>query len=302
MKLVHLNESQKNNQYFYQFCSMFNIPNLLTAGNLLLGVFSIFLALQGRLDLASYCLFLAMILDFFDGFAARLMKKQSELGKQLDSLADMVSFGVAPGALVFILLIVASAIQQTGLSAGELLYPSLGGSLKSLIDVYFECLIYGATQDSAIAFHGWTLVLPFVGFFVPFFSLFRLAKFNIDTRQSEQFIGLPTPANTIFFTGITLTFWFGLKTEGIGGILAELFVREQILMTLVVLFSVLLITEIPLIALKFKSFAFKSNIFRYMILAISVVLIITLRQFALTFIVLLYLLLSIAQNYFIKKH
>jgi CDP-diacylglycerol--serine O-phosphatidyltransferase len=281
---------------------MFGIPNLLTAGNLLLGVFSIFLTLQGRIDLASYCLFLAMLLDFLDGFAARFMKKHSELGKQLDSLADMVSFGVAPGALVFVLLIVASAIQQTGLSAVELLSPYLGGSLKSLIEVYFECLIYGANQENNIVFYGWSLVLPFVSFFIPFFSLFRLAKFNIDTRQSEQFLGLPTPANTIFLTGMALTFWFGLKTEGIGGILAELFVREQILTTIVVFFSVLLISEIPLIALKFKSFELKSNIFRYVLLAFSLVLIIALRQFALTFIVILYLLLSIAQNYFIKNH
>lgn len=280
---------------------MFSIPNLLTSGNLLAGILSILFSLQGRIDIAVYCLLISMTLDFFDGFLARLLKQHSELGKQLDSLADMVSFGVAPGVLVFVLFIVSGATQLTGLLAEELLYPMIGTSLKSLIDLYFKHLIYGPEAGDVFVFKGWTMVLPFVAILIPFFSLFRLAKFNLDKRQSEQFIGLPTPANTLFFMGIALTLWFGLKSETIGAILAEILVGEQVLMTLVVLFSFLLIAELPLIALKFKNFEIQQNWDKYILLVGGALIVVLLRQFALTFIVLLYLILSIIRFFFNKS-
>jgi CDP-diacylglycerol--serine O-phosphatidyltransferase len=279
---------------------MFKLPNLLTAGNLLCGIAAIFVALQGRLDLAVYFLIFSMLLDFLDGFVARLLNQQGELGKQLDSLADMVSFGVAPGAITFILLIVSSAIELTGSLAGSMLMPTMGESVKHLVELYFKHLLYAPDASDRIVFYGWTLVLPFVSLLIPFFSLFRLAKFNLDTRQSEQFIGLPTPANTLFILGIALTLWFGYQSETVGAVLAEILVREQILMSLVVLFSVLLISEIPLIALKFKSFSFKENWEKFALLAGSLLMILTLRQFALSFIVLLYLVLSTI-HYYIQK-
>jgi CDP-diacylglycerol--serine O-phosphatidyltransferase len=280
---------------------MFSIPNILTSGNLLAGILSILFSLQGRIDIAVYCLLVSMTLDFFDGFLARLLKQHSELGKQLDSLADMVSFGVAPGVLVFVLFIVSGAMQLTGLLAEELLYPMLGTSLKSLIDLYFKHLIYGPEVGDVFIFQGWPLVLPIVAILIPFFSLFRLAKFNLDKRQSEQFIGLPTPANTLFFMGIALTLWFGLKSESIGAILAEILVGEQVLMTLVVLFSFLLIAELPLIALKFKNFEFQQNWDKYVLLVGGALIVVLLRQFALTFIVLLYIVLSIIRFFFNKS-
>jgi CDP-diacylglycerol--serine O-phosphatidyltransferase len=279
---------------------MFRLPNLLTAGNLLCGIVAIIFTLQGRLDLAVYLLLLGMFFDFLDGFVARLLNQQGELGKQLDSLADMVSFGVAPGIIAFVLFIISGAVQLTGSLAASLYLPTMGESVKNLIELYFKHLLYGQEPSDLILFHGWTLVLPFVSLFIPFFSLFRLAKFNLDTRQSEQFIGLPTPANTLFILGITLTLWFGFQSESIGTLLAEILLREQILMTLLVIFSFLLIAEIPLIALKFKSFSPKKNWEKFALLVGSLILIIALKQFALSFIVLLYLILSTI-HYFIQK-
>lgn len=279
---------------------MFTIPNFLTAFNLMCGVVSILFTLYGRIDFGVYFLVFAMIFDFLDGFVARLTKKQGEMGKQLDSLSDMVSFGVAPGVLVFVLLIVASAVQLTGSLATCLHGATMGESINNLIQLYFSHLAGNALPKDFIEFHGWTLVLPFVSLFIPFFSLFRLAKFNLDTRQSDSFIGVPTPANALFFMGIALILWFGYGSEGIGAVLAEVLIREQVLMTLVVLFSVLLIAEIPLIALKFKDYSLANNWDKYALLLAGLILIISMPQFALSFIVLLYLILS-TLRFFISK-
>lgn len=287
-------------QNFYQLCAMFSIPNILTAGNLLCGCLSILFTLQGRLDLAAYLIFIAMLLDFLDGFAARLLNKQGELGKQLDSLADMVSFGAAPGIIVFVLLIVSGAVSVHGSLADVLTGDSMGSSMKMLIDQYFSALIYGNPEGLASTFYGWNLMLPFLALLIPFFSLFRLAKFNLDTRQSEHFIGLPTPANTLFFVAIALTLWFGFGTQGYPALLAEILLREGVLSTLIVIFSVMLITELPLIALKFKDFSFKNNANKYILIGLSITLMLLLSVFALPFIVLLYLTISLI-SFFVTK-
>ncbi len=279
---------------------MFTLPNFLTAGNLLCGIMSIMVSLNGRLDLGVLFLIIAMILDFLDGFVARMLNQQAEIGKQLDSLADMVSFGVAPGVLVFVMFIVSSAVQISGSLAQTLVYPTMGSSMSNLIDLYFDNLLVDQEAGGQVFFQGWSILLPFVSLFIPFFSMFRLAKFNLDTRQSDQFIGLPTPANAMFFMGITLTLWYGFGSDGIGAVLAEVLIREQVLMTLVVVFSAMLIAELPLISLKFKTFDFQKNWDRYTLLISGLLLIILLQYFALSFIVLLYLLLSILR-FFISK-
>jgi CDP-diacylglycerol--serine O-phosphatidyltransferase len=279
---------------------MFSLPNILTAGNLLCGSTSILFALQGRLDLAAYMLIFAMVLDFFDGFAARLLNKQGELGKQLDSLADMVSFGAAPGVITFVLFIVSGAVSVNGSLAEVMLGDRMGGNVKLLIDQYFETLLSGVSETQLVQFNAWTLILPFVSLFIPFFSLFRLAKFNLDTRQSTHFIGLPTPANTLFFISIALTLWFGFGTEGFPGLLAEILMREGVLSTLVVIFSVMLIAEVPLISLKFKGFDFQGNLDKYVLIALSITLILLFGVFALPFIVLLYLAISFIR-FFVTK-
>ena len=142
-----------------------NIPNLITLGNLTCGLLSILFAFEGNLALAGGLIFYGAILDFFDGFAARLLKVNSEIGKQLDSMADMVTFGVAPGILMYQLIAMTNE-NQLGISH--------------------------------------ELTISLIAFLIPIFSAIRLAKFNIDTRQISSFIGLPTPAAAIFIASLPI--------------------------------------------------------------------------------------------------
>jgi CDP-diacylglycerol--serine O-phosphatidyltransferase len=193
------------------------IPGSLTLLNLALGCAGIYLSFSNQSNWIAICLVGAAVLDFFDGFVARLVNATSEWGKQLDSLADVVTFGVLPGFLMLHLLTITCA--DAGL-------PS------------------------------W---LAFVSFGIPLLSAARLAKFNIDTRQSDQFIGLPTPANALFFLSLYL---FLLPTSGDWD--AKLL--SLLLIGIILLFSWLLMAEIPLIALKFKTFSWSSNQMRYLLI------------------------------------
>jgi CDP-diacylglycerol--serine O-phosphatidyltransferase len=233
------------------------IPNLLTAGNLIGGILAIIFALTGDLALAPYCILAAALFDFLDGFVARLLKVQSELGKQLDSLADMVTFGVAPGILMLMIL---------------------NRSLSSINPDY--------------VFLSWFALI------IPVFALFRLAKFNLDARQSDSFIGLPTPAMTLFFTSIVLiipaqeSIKLGRDISQMEGILLS----PYFLFPSIVLMSILMVSELPLFALKFKHFKFKDNELRYTFLTISIILLATLFVWALPIIILLYIILSVINN------
>jgi len=168
------------------------IPNLLTAGNLVGGIIAIIFTLTGRIDLAPWCIFASAIFDFLDGFAARLLKVQNELGKQLDSLADMVTFGVAPGIMVYHLL--------------------LGRGNTSFLGMvtYKNYVGFGFEDETLKTIIEW---LPYIAFLIPVFALFRLAKFNLDTRQTSSFIGLPTPAMTLFFAVIPLLVLSGVESD-----------------------------------------------------------------------------------------
>ncbi|MDR0698548.1 MAG: CDP-diacylglycerol--serine O-phosphatidyltransferase [Tannerella sp.] len=176
-----------------------SIPNILTVGNLFCGCVAIVLAINGDITTATYFIFASAILDFFDGFVARLLKAQSLLGLQLDSLADMVSFGVAPSAIVFYIL--------------------------SVSQIHVTAEIPAFT--------------PFLAFFIAVFSALRLAKFNIDKRQTTGFIGLPTPASTLFFCGLT---YFNMFTV----------TGFYVLLTLIPVFCFLLVCELPMFSLKIK--------------------------------------------------
>jgi CDP-diacylglycerol--serine O-phosphatidyltransferase len=279
---------------------MFVLPNLLTAGNLLCGVLAILFALTGRIDLAPWLVMIAAALDFFDGFLARKMGLSSELGKQLDSLADMVTFGVVPGIVCFILLIINGAhevVQASfGPDASPYLYDSFGQSIHQLITIYFADLTGNPLDYAPFHFSGWYLFSPFVALFIPFFSLFRLAKFNIDTRQTDKFLGLPTPANTLFFISLPLMLWDAWGETGWKHTLIHTLLKEEILSSFIVLFSVLLITEIPLIALKFKDFTWKNNRMRFILIGLSVVAIALLSFRAIPVIMFLYLGLSMVDN------
>jgi len=239
------------------------IPNLLTAGNLVGGILAIIFSITGKIEWAPYCIFTSAIFDFLDGFVARLLKVQSELGKQLDSLADMVTFGVAPGIMVMVML---------------------------------SSWLPSQHSFSFLSFENNTELMGF-GFIIPVFALFRLAKFNLDTRQTSSFIGLPTPAMTLFFAAIPILVISGSQSDVVWEQnLASILINPYFLITSTVLLSIMMVVELPLFALKFKGFKWKGNQLRFIFLTISIGLFATLFFWSIPIIIILYLFLSIINN------
>lgn len=227
-----------------------HIPNAITSLNLASGCIAIVFAFQGDYTLAAYLIALAAIFDFLDGFAARLLKAYSPIGKELDSLADVVSFGVAPGMMVF----------------------------QYLTELTSE------TNGSPY--------LAYLAFLIPVFSALRLAKFNIDERQTSSFIGLPTPANAIFWAfGIASSFTWALDTT----------IDPLIVVAGIGLFSWLLVCNLPMFALKFKHYGWKGNRLRYYFLAGCIILLIVLGMNGLSACILWYICLSLFTSISDKK-
>jgi CDP-diacylglycerol--serine O-phosphatidyltransferase len=266
--------------------SMFNIPNLFTASNMLCGILAILLSVSGRIDLAPFAIYLGAILDFFDGFLARKLNQQGELGKQMDSLADMITFGVAPGVMMMVLL--ASVLNPT-INTGN------GTPLDWSVQISFALWIENIMTGKSFSF------LPFLALIIPFFSIFRLAKFNIDTRQSDSFIGLNTPANTIFFTSFPLLCFYYQGDHSFAGELVRTIVTPSILVPLIILMSLLLVSEIPFFSFKFKHFKWKGNELRFLFLITCGILIPTILVWSIPIIILLYIILSVVENLFIKN-
>lgn len=279
---------------------MFTIANILTGFNLLFGVSSIILTFSGRLEWAVIAIMVGALCDFLDGFVARLMKQQGELGKQLDSLADMVTFGVAPGLIVFVLLILSGAWDIIIASDGQLnelwVEGTMGFSVQLWIQVFLNDLVGNNSPFLPSHFYGWYKVMPFFALLIPFMSMFRLAKFNLDERQATGFIGLPTPANSLFFASFALMLWDGFGEESWKTVVSMTLIKDQILLTFVVVFSILLVAEIPLFALKFVNFKWQGNQIRYIFLLLSLIAILALWVWAIPVIVLMYLLLSVINN------
>jgi len=220
-----------------------NIPNGFTLLNLLSGVIGIVWVLQGNILSGAYFIIISAVFDFIDGFAARILKVPSEIGKQLDSLADLVSFGVLPGLILYKM-----AEVQSGLE--------------------------------------W---LPYFTLIVPLLSAYRLAKFNLDTRQSDQFIGLPTPANALFISTLP---YLAISIPQIG-----FWLNVPIVLVVVAwIMAILLVIEIPLIALKFKNFSFGANVFRYVLIGIGVLFIAFFGLAGIPWIILAYIGLSLIEN------
>ncbi len=235
-----------------------HLPNAVTCLNLLCGCLALTNIFAGRLDVGAYFVAAAAVADFADGLLARALRVSSAIGKDLDSLADMVSFGVVPGAMLFGLL----------------------GQAAQLVGDFSE----GATP---IGFWFW---LPYVGFLVTIFSALRLAKFNNDTRQTTSFIGLPTPACTLVVASLPLILshdQFGLK---------DIILNPWFLLGLTVLLSGLLVAELPLFALKFKNLSWGDNRRRFLFLLLAAGLLLGLRAAAVPLIVLLYVLLSVPKT------
>lgn len=260
---------------------MFNIPNLFTAANLISGCLAILFAVSGRIDLAPFAIFAGAFFDFLDGFLARKLHVSSEMGKQLDSLADMVTFGVAPGVIMMGVLVAVHPEFSENLASDN-----------SSISHWLNGLLNGEHQ----------VYLPFTGLIIPFFSLFRLAKFNLDTRQTESFIGVPTPATTLFFMSFPLALVYMPPT---GDTMIEIYqaiFNPFLLVGVILIMSLLLVSEIPLFSLKVKGFGWKENRVRYTFLLISLIFILLFHAWSLALIVFLYLLLSMIENTITKKN
>jgi CDP-diacylglycerol--serine O-phosphatidyltransferase len=220
-----------------------HIPNFITCLNLFSGCIAVLLAFKGNYTGAFVAILVAAVFDFFDGFAARMLKAYSPMGKELDSLADMVSFGFAPGMIIFSLLTEANINE-------------------------------------------W---LPYLAFIIPIFSALRLAKFNIDERQTSSFIGMPTPANAIFWAAMSFSF------------APFLVANVWIFIALTILFSYLLVAEIPMFALKVKNLAWKENQIQYVFLIVTIFLLAVFQLNAFAPIIAWYIFLSIITAFITKK-
>lgn len=233
-----------------------HIPNAITCCNLLCGCLAIVQTFEGNLVWAAYLVGLAAIFDFFDGFVARLLNVTSPIGKDLDSLADMVTFGAVPGFLMFQYLI----------------------ALESFSSQY----------NFIIKQYSW---INYIAFLMIVFSAIRLAKFNNDTRQSESFVGVPTPANAIFWCSILF----------LDQSLTSSIITPYSVIVGIIVASFLLIAEIPLFALKFKHFGWKDNEIRYTFLGLSLLLLVALQFVGIPLIIILYIVMSIINNMIKKK-
>lgn len=237
------------------------IPNFITALNILCGSIAVLFAVSGNLILAAVFVFLGIFFDFFDGFAARSLNAQSEVGLQLDSLADVITSGLVPGIVMF-----------------QLMNLAFVGNMQTLTDVFSG--------------QGWNVglknYLPLLGLLIVVASGYRLAKFNVDTRQTSGFIGLPTPANALLILSLPLILEYQYSEMA-----EDIISNKWVLIGLTVVSCILLNAEIPLFALKFKTWDFKSNAVRYVFLALCVVLLIWLKFLAIPLIILLYIVLSL---------
>ncbi|WP_299769977.1 CDP-alcohol phosphatidyltransferase family protein [uncultured Dokdonia sp.] len=228
------------------------IPNALTMGNLLSGCIAMLFAVHDQMEYVAIFVALGIFFDFFDGFFARLLKVQSEVGLQLDSLADMVTSGVVPGVVMYQLLLDATDIP------------------------------WGASLD---AYH---FNIAYIGFIITLASAYRLAKFNVDDRQTNSFIGLPTPANTLFIISIPLILIYGEYAFA-----KAVFTNPYVLIGIAITSCYMLNAEIHLFALKFKTWSFGENKVRYLFILASILLLIFLKYLAIPLLIVLYVLLSL---------
>lgn len=240
-----------------------HIPNTITLLNLLAGLLALIHAFNGNYNEAFSLVCLGIFFDYWDGFFARIWKVQSPIGLQLDSLADMVTSGVVPGLVMY----------------------------KMLADIQENQSQYNLTEDTY-----YMGVVPYLGFLITLASCYRLAKFNIDTRQTDSFIGLPTPANALLIMSIPMI-QFHSEFEW----LVDFLSNPYVLVGVTVLSSYLLNAEIPLFSLKVKSFSWEKYKIQVVFLIISLILIVLLEFIAIPIIILLYVILSVLNNMIHKK-
>ena len=223
-----------------------HIPNTITCLNLISGCIATYWAFLGDYELALLFIVIGAVFDFFDGMSARLLHVSSPIGKELDSLADCITFGFAPSAIVFSFL----------------------NSQLSIVNFQF---------------------MPYLAFIMAAFSALRLAKFNLDERQAMGFIGLPTPANALFW---------GSLIVGLGDEIATLPYAPWIVIAMVFITSWLLVSEIPMFALKFKTWGWKGNEVKYIFLLTCIPLLLLLGVSGLAAIIAWYVTLSAINAHF----
>jgi CDP-diacylglycerol--serine O-phosphatidyltransferase len=224
-----------------------HIPNTITCLNLISGCIATYWAFQGDYQIALLFIVIGAVFDFFDGMTARLLHVSSPIGKELDSLADDITFGFAPSAIIF------SFLQSTTAAANSTLY-----TLHS--------------------------TLPYLAFIMAAFSALRLAKFNLDERQALGFIGLPTPANALFW---------GALIVGLGDKIATLPYAPWLVLATMLVSSWLLVSEIPMFALKFKTWGWQGNQVKYLFLLSCIPLLLLLGISGIAAIIAWYILLSV---------
>tara|TARA_R110001583_G_scaffold41445_1_gene131900 strand:- start:166 stop:897 length:732 start_codon:yes stop_codon:yes gene_type:complete len=237
-----------------------HIPNIFTLLNLLSGTIAVIYAVNNDLVTAAYLVFLGIFFDFFDGFFARLLDVQGELGKQLDSLADVVTSGLVPGIVLFQLF-----------------------QAKNLIVVETTEIVTWESENFEF--------LPFFGLLVTLAAAYRLAKFNIDERQTSSFIGLPTPAAALVVLSLPLILEF--SSIDVATTLIE---NNWFLMVLTLLLCYLMNAEIPLFSLKFKDYSWKNNKVKFVFILVTLLLIVLFQFVAIPIVIVLYVLMSMFQN------
>lgn len=233
-----------------------NIPNFLTLGNLLCGTIATIFAVQSNFIYAAIFVLIGILFDFLDGFVARLFNVSGELGKQLDSLADMVTSGVVPG-IIMMKLIQVNLIKEPIIFNHEL----------PIFDIHI------------------------IGLLLTLGACYRLGKFNIDTRQSDSFIGLPTPAMCLFVISLPMIMEYSNFD-----LAKELLLNNYFLIVTTFVLTYLMNAEIALFSLKFKDYSLKNNWLIYLFLIISSLLIILLKYISIPFIITLYIGVSIIKN------
>ncbi len=221
-----------------------HIPNVFTSLNLLSGCIGIVYVTSGRLEFAAFFVWIGAFFDFLDGFSAKLLKVSSPMGKEHDSLADMVTFGVLPSVVVFKLL-------------------------------------EGQGSD----------YIPYAAFLIAIFSALRLAKFNVDTNQREVFIGFPTPANALFFTGLIFT-----DANLVGELITQFFP----LLIVTVVFSLTMVSPLRFIALKFSHLNWNGNEMKFVFLLGALTIVLLLGIHAISLVVIWYIAVSLLGNLFSK--
>ncbi len=233
-----------------------HIPNIITLLNLFCGCIALVFAFHRNFEMAFYFVCLGIFLDFFDGFFARLFKVSSPLGLQLDSLADMVTSGVVPGLVMYEMMINTSTAMS---------------------DSYLQ-------------------IFPYLGFIITLGSCYRLANFNIDTRQTDSFIGLPTPANALFILSLPLVLKYSDSL-----FLLEILTNQGVLLVVTLLSAYILNAEIPLFSLKIKKFSFKDNALQIVFLILSLLLLVFFQYLGIPLLIIFYVLLCVVNNKVLKK-